>query len=166
MPLYLCRWPNGDCSIVWARTREEAIVELDQVGDAECCPLTPLRHFQVHFRLTDEGRLEFESLGEGTNEQFFALAYPVLERALAEVYQEMDSDQAALTLEQQARIGAAVAQERERVRVNPAKVGEPETAIGQDIKRQTGMATPLVNRIVRETATQLLEDFKGRGKPH
>ncbi len=26
MPLYLCRWPNGDCSVVWARTKEDAIV--------------------------------------------------------------------------------------------------------------------------------------------
>jgi hypothetical protein len=41
MPLFLCRWPNGDCSIVLARTREDAIVELDQVGNAEDCPNAP-----------------------------------------------------------------------------------------------------------------------------
>ncbi len=27
MPLFLCRWPNGDCSVVWASTKENAIVE-------------------------------------------------------------------------------------------------------------------------------------------
>ena len=30
MPLFLCRWPNGDCSVVLARTKADAIVELDQ----------------------------------------------------------------------------------------------------------------------------------------
>ncbi len=49
MPLYLCRWPNGDCSIVWARNKDEAVIELDQVGNAEGCPLIPLHEFQVHF---------------------------------------------------------------------------------------------------------------------
>lgn len=37
MPLYLCRWPNGDCSVVWARNKQDAIAELDQVGNAEGC---------------------------------------------------------------------------------------------------------------------------------
>jgi len=35
MSLFLCRWPNGDCSVVQARTKEDAISELDQVGNAE-----------------------------------------------------------------------------------------------------------------------------------
>ncbi len=43
MPLFLCRWPNGDCSIVLARTKEDAIIELDQVGNAEDCPITQVR---------------------------------------------------------------------------------------------------------------------------
>ena len=43
MPLFLCRWPNGDCSVVLARTKEDAIIELDQVGNAEDCPITQVR---------------------------------------------------------------------------------------------------------------------------
>src|SRR4029453_7772384 len=136
MPLYLCRWPNGDCSVVWARTKEDAIIELDQVGNAEGCPLISLRQFQVHFRLTDEGKLEFESLGEGASEQLFALAYPILERALDEVYGEMDRNQEVFPPEQQARIQAAIEQERERVRANPEGIAEPETEMGRDIQKQ------------------------------
>ena len=30
MPLFLCRWSNGDCSVVCAPNEEDAIVELDQ----------------------------------------------------------------------------------------------------------------------------------------
>ena len=40
MPLLLCRWSNGDCSMVWARHQEDAIVELDQVANPEGCPIT------------------------------------------------------------------------------------------------------------------------------
>jgi hypothetical protein len=35
MPNYLCRWPNGDFSIVNARTKGEAIEMLDEWGNAE-----------------------------------------------------------------------------------------------------------------------------------
>ena len=28
MPLFLCRWYNGDCSVMWAPNKEDAIVEL------------------------------------------------------------------------------------------------------------------------------------------
>ena len=55
MPLFLCRWPNGDCSVVLARTQDDAVVAFDQVGNAEGCPITQLRTFQVHFALTDQG---------------------------------------------------------------------------------------------------------------
>ncbi len=166
MPLYLCRWPNGDCSVVWARTKEDAIVELDQVGNAEGCPITQLRQFQVHFRLTDDGKLEFESLGEGTSEQLFALAYPVLDHTLAEVYGEGDGNQETFTPEQQARVQAAIEQERERVHADLEDIAEPETEMGHDIKKQTSMATPLIDRIVHQTAEEILKDFKGQGKPH
>src|SRR5713101_7221898 len=165
MPLYLCRWPNGDCSVVWARNKEDAIVELDQVGNAEGCSLIPLREFQVHFALTDEGKLEFEALGEGTKELLFALAYPLLEKTCSAIYGEMDSNQETFTPEQQARIQAAVEQERERVQVESDDIAEPDMEMGRAIKRQTGMATPLINRIVRKTAQEILKDFTGQGKP-
>jgi hypothetical protein len=35
MPLFLCRWPNGDCSVLWARNKEDAVEVLDQVGNVE-----------------------------------------------------------------------------------------------------------------------------------
>jgi len=37
MPLYLCRWPNGDCSFVQAATKGEAIELLDEIANAEGC---------------------------------------------------------------------------------------------------------------------------------
>jgi hypothetical protein len=87
----LCRWPNGDCSVVWARNREDAILELDQVGNAEACPLDPIRTLQVHFTLSDRGELIVEGLGEGTREEILSSAYPLLDEALSDAYDDCDS---------------------------------------------------------------------------
>ena len=85
MPLFLCRWLNGDCSVVWARTTDDAIVELDQVANAEGCPMTEVQTFQLHFTLSDRGDLVLEGFGEGTKEEMVSLAYPVLDQALQDL---------------------------------------------------------------------------------
>ena len=47
MPVYVCRWPNGDCSVVQARTKQAAIIKLDEMDNAEGCPLIRLDECQV-----------------------------------------------------------------------------------------------------------------------
>ena len=56
MHMYLCRWENGDFSVVQARTKLDAIVKLDEVGGAEASFLTKMNECQIHFALTNEGR--------------------------------------------------------------------------------------------------------------
>ena len=74
MPLYLCRWPNGDCSFVFALYKGEAIERLDEVGNAEGCPLIPFHEFMAHLGLTDTGEAEFEEFGGVTEDVFFEKA--------------------------------------------------------------------------------------------
>ncbi len=38
--IYLCRWPNGDFSIVAAENRSDAVFQLDEWGAARLDPLT------------------------------------------------------------------------------------------------------------------------------
>lgn len=56
MPIYLCRWPNGDVSIVNAEDEGEAADRLDEVGDAndESAILIPFPGFMMHLKLPDE----------------------------------------------------------------------------------------------------------------
>jgi hypothetical protein len=146
-----------------------AIAELDQVGNAEGCPLIQLSSFQLHFTLADDGQLALaqpEAMSEETSEQIFAFAYSVLEAALMQVYGEEGATLEVLTPTQQARIQAAIEQERERVHVEPQAGEALETELGQDIKKQTGMPNVVINRIVRQKAHKVLKDFKGGGKPH
>ena len=147
MPIFLCRWPNGDCSVVSALTKAEAIERLDEVANAEGCPITRLEHLQVHFRLTDEGQLALDGLGEAMEEEVSEFCYPELEQALA------DGDDLAV----------AVNRERDRVQVTPVKA--PQTELGQRAKRELDMPTTLVDRLVSTAAKQRLKSFKPRGNP-
>jgi len=160
MPLFLCRWPNGDFSIVKAGNKEQAIETLDEIGNAEGCPVTALRDFMVHFALTDVGDFELEDYGEMTRERIMRLAYPVLERAL--VKDAPTDKNGDFTEEGYAVIRNAVSKERERVVAKKAK--EPRTLRGRGIKSVTDAPTSKVNRIVGRVAEKVLENFKGKGK--
>ena len=57
---YLCRWPNGDFSLVTANTRREALVELDEWDVAHPSQLFPLESCMVDFTLNDQGEIELK----------------------------------------------------------------------------------------------------------
>jgi len=52
MPLYLCRWPNGDFSAVNADNKKEAIERLDEVAWPDKSMLVECPCFMVHFKLS------------------------------------------------------------------------------------------------------------------
>ena len=166
MPLFLCRWSNGDCSVVWARTKEDAMIELDQVANPEGCPITPVHTFQVHFTLTDRGELVLDGFGEGTKEEMLSLAYPLLDKALQDACDEGDYDgYESLSADRRAAIAHAVEQERRRIEIDETQTKEPLTEFGRDLKNHTDMPTVLIDRMVRQGATKTLKNFKGRSKP-
>jgi hypothetical protein len=166
MPLFLCRWPNGECSVVLARTKDDAIIELDQVGNAEACPITQVRTFQMQFALTDRGELTLDRFGEGTREEVVAFAYPLLQHVLDAAYRGEDyANYQSLPANRRAAIARAVEQERSRLDVEETATTEPQTELGRDIKNRTDMPTILIDRLVRTRATKKLKNFKGRGKP-
>jgi hypothetical protein len=64
VPVFLCRWPNGDLSFVSFENEEDAIVMLDEWDNAELAELTQVEDFMVDFSLTDRGELELQAFGE------------------------------------------------------------------------------------------------------
>ena len=166
MPLFLCRWANGDCSVVWARNHEDAVVELDQVANPEGCPITQVQTFQMHFTLTDRGELTLDGFGEGTKEEIVSFAYPLLDNALQDACGDADYDgYESLSADRRAAIAHAVEQERSRIEIDKTQTTEPLTELGRDVKNHTDMPTVLMNRMVRQGATKTLKNFKSRGKP-
>ena len=82
MPPCLCRRPNGDASVVVARNKTAAIVQLDEFDNAEYAEISRLNEFLADFQLNEEGRLELAGIGEGTENIIMEAAFPDLERAL------------------------------------------------------------------------------------
>lgn len=102
MPLYICRWQNGDFSAVSAASKEEAIVLLDEMGDAELAELFPVKNFMVHFRLKKEADdkeelvpVEFEEFGENTMDMLCERVYPIYYKVSMEVEKDWPEDETA-----------------------------------------------------------------------
>ena len=149
MPLFLCRWPNGDCSFVAARNKTAAILALDEAGNAETAEVFAIRDFMLHLALRDDGILEFEGLGELARESF-AKAYPFLTQALQQ-------EKGPKT------IRYAVKRERTRV-VERHKDASSDMA--RQVQKQLGAPAALADALVEQIAKERLKDFKPRGKPH
>jgi hypothetical protein len=100
MSTYICRWPNGDFSIVDAASKEDAIIRLDEEGNAEVADLFPLRNFMVHFTLREKlGNweetvpVELESFDDKTEEFLTTHLYPVYSKTLFEVNEALPDDE-------------------------------------------------------------------------
>jgi hypothetical protein len=155
MALYLCRWENGDFSIVQANNKEHAIEMLDEVANAEGMPLYAIREFMVHFRLTDEGTIELEEFGDDFSEYILDRVHPILGK--------MHISPPDASAKNKDEIRAAV--QAERVRLKSKSVSEPDTEIGKRIKAQTDMPTSLINRHVQSRAREVLLKTKPKGRP-
>lgn len=86
MPLYICRWPNGDFTAVSAHAKSDAIRKLDEIGCAWERYLFRLDDFMVSFKLIKnkveggesgyEEPFEMEGFGEQTQLALMEKAYP------------------------------------------------------------------------------------------
>ena len=162
MAIYLCRWPNGDFSIVNAKTKGDAIEMLDEWGNAEQASLTRLLDCMFDFRLGDDGQIELANIGETTHACIMETCYPNLDKAFATA----EWDETGLDYSEQGhrQIREAVELERTRLWDSQPPAKEAETGLGREIQKQLGAASVVVNRIVREAARKRLQSKEGEGK--
>ncbi len=165
MPLYLCRWPNGDVSVVMARNKTDAIIQLDEFDNADYAEISRLSEFLVDFRLDDEGRLELAGLGEGTEDTIMGTAFPDLEATL--------TSEELLALKPESpqyrkRLREAVEWERKRLwdAQRQKKVRKPRTEMGKRLQKSTAASTALVDRWVEEMADNILDETDEEGPPN
>lgn len=99
MPLFICRWQNGDFSAVSARSREEAIELLAEVGNAETCPVFTVDKFMVHFHVKAEADdfeemlpVKFGGFGEQTHRMLCERMYPAYCGAISEIDKDRPND--------------------------------------------------------------------------
>ena len=71
MKTFICRWQNGDLSIVSARGTEDAVSVLYEVADATDAELFETKDFLIHFELDDNGNLVLQEFGEGREDAIY-----------------------------------------------------------------------------------------------
>ena len=96
MPLFICRWQDGDFSAVSAASRDEAMELLDEVGNADVADLFTVKNFMVHFQLKTDAEnmeepvpVELEGFGEGTYEMLCERVYPVYSKVSGNVVDDL-----------------------------------------------------------------------------
>lgn len=153
MRLFVCRWPNGDFSIVYANDEETAVLNLDSdCPAAEEATYIAIDEFVAHFRLTDGGKFMLKSLGSGSEAAIREAAYPLIVEALLTMDRDPSADEMRILIK------------KERRRVKPQDVPEPDTEIGKRIKEQTGLPTKLINQMVEEQSKKSLRKLKVKGR--
>lgn len=155
--MYLCRWPNGEFSLVMASTRREALIQLDEWAAGHPGQLFPIESCMLDFGLNDDGQIEFNQFGEDTEALIWETAYPMLE----EVWFREDilRPDGRCTAEGQELIRKAVEQERKRLWENQPTGPEAETEVGKELKEQLGMAGPVADHFIQERARKILESL-------
>ncbi|HYL11805.1 MAG TPA: hypothetical protein VEV41_02150 [Terriglobales bacterium] len=163
--LYLCRWPNGDFSIVKADGERAAVVQLDEWAGAEPAWLVPLETCMIDFRLNDQGGIELADLGEQTAEFIWDHCYPDLDQLLS-------SEDVLCRLagagkrEVTKRIRRAVEHERKRLWGVQTESTPARTALGQELQKRLGTVGPVADHYVELAASEILRGKAGEnGKP-
>ncbi len=161
---YLCRWPNGDFSLVTASSRREALVELDEWDEAHPIQLVPLESCMVDFRLNDLGEIKVKQFGEETEHFIWETCFPDLHALLLRV---MPRDGGEYTTEAKELIRQAVQCERTRLWKNQPESPPAETELGRTLQKQLRTSGPVADHYVQEMAHNILAsmDDKG-GKPN
>jgi hypothetical protein len=162
--VYLCRWPNGEFSVVTADSKRDAIIALDEWAGAHPSQVHPIDSFMADFRLSDEGEIEFTQFGEETREVVWNTCYPALRELLDN--NKVTDMSGEVKPAAKKRVRKAVEYERTRLWENqPAD--EPATERGKQIARHMGTSAVVADYYVQLAAKRILESDDGdAGKPN
>ena len=167
MAIFLCRWPNGSFTVVGAANKAEAVMELDEIGNADGAEISRMPSCMLDFELvpsaaSDEVSIDalfrFSGFGEQTRDFVLEKAYPKLHEALETVLETGRTDPGA------ARKIWAEAVEVELARVRPEPIVAADTELGRRLQHQLGMASVVANGIVRKGGKRLLESMEADSK--
>jgi len=164
--LYLCRWPNGDFSLVKADDRRDAVVQLDEWAGAEPARLVPVETCMIDFRLNDRGEIELAEFGEETAEFIWDHCYPELDEVLSS--EDVSKHVSGKRKREAAnKIRRAVEHERKRLWNSQGKRTPAKTALGRELQKRLGTVGPVADRYVEIAAYEILRMKTGeKGKPN
>ena len=142
MPIFICRWPNGDLSILAAKDKDDAICRLDEIDNAETAHVFRVSDFLLDLKLVDDGTLTTDGahgFGEVCGPEIMANAYPILLAALGNL--------GALTSKEDGKTAVTQAVQQERDRIGPVPASVPIDSELRALKEVTGMPDVLLRRL-------------------
>jgi hypothetical protein len=165
--VFLCRWPNGDCSVVAALTKRDAILQLDELGAAEPEMLHPIERCMLDFGLTESGDLRLNEIGEETRDTIYGTCYPHLSEVLGSkqleaLYGNSASDQEKKTATELLR--AAIEKENKRLWDAAIPRGTAKIELGKQIQRRMGASSVVADHYADQIAENILEEFDPKGE--
>ncbi len=163
---YLCRWPNGEFSVVKADTKRQAILELDEWAGAEPAWLVPMETCMIDFRLNDQAEIELVEFGEETADFIWKSCYPELDELLSsdDVLRPQSGKRSSKLAR---RIRRAVHHERTRLWNAQGGGTAAKTALGRELQKRLGTVGPVADHYVGELASGILRGKAGgEGKPN
>ena len=162
--LYLCRWPNGDFSVVKADSRREAIFELDEWAGAEPTWLAPMDECMIDFRLSDHAEIELLEFGEETADFIWGRCYPALRAVLPD--DAVGSGVGKHKADTAEIIKTAVEHERKRLWTAPRDGTSARTELGRELEKRLGTVGVVADHYVEMAANEILRGKAGeKGKP-
>lgn len=161
---YLCRWPNGEFSVVEADSKRDAIVALDEWAGAHPRQVGLMDRFMADFKLTDEGEIILNQFGEATREEIWDTCYPTLRDSLSS--SEVIDDGGNIKPGATEVVRRAVEHERKRLWENQPE-DEPKTELGKRLAKTMGTSAVVADHYVEEIGRELLEhDDDEQRKPN
>ena len=156
MPLFVCRWENGDFSAVSAPSKEAAIEQLDEIGNAEDCEVFVVKDFMVHFRLKKVDDLSgsvpvvLEGFGETSQRMLLERVYPIYDRLFSEVFDDLD-DEAPQEKREAAvkKVNDALTMERNRQWGANERNLSPDTEVAK-LQQVTDLPKAVAERMVKK----------------
>jgi hypothetical protein len=163
--VYLCRWPNGEFSVVTAESKREAILSLDEWAGAHPSQVSPIDGFMADFRLDDDGEIVLNRFGEAREETVWVRCYPALRAVLAS--DEVIDDSGSTKEGAEEIVRKAVEHQRIRLWDNQPH-DEPKTELGKGLAKVMGTSAVVADHYVEEMPSNLLErdDDDKDGKPN
>jgi hypothetical protein len=168
MPLFICRWQNGDFSAVSASSREEAVELLDEVGNADVAEVFTAKRFMVHFQLKKQldnveepVPVDLEGFGEETYDTLCERVYPVYSKASMRVHNDLHANDDVPKEEYDAGLKVLNdALAAERMRNEDSK--KPELSDDPDVAKlqeQVDVPRPMAEQAVKERRRRAMSEM-------
>lgn len=169
MPLFICRWQNGDFSAVSAASRDEAMELLDEVGNADVADLFTAKNFMVHFQLKAEADavddpvpVELEGFGDDTYDMLCERVYPVYSKVSTKLVDDLPASgeipnamrEAAL-----AKLKEAIVTERLR-NMDSKKVKLSEDPDVAELQKERDTPRQIAEKVVKEHRRRAITEIQ------